>query len=749
MSIARRFYVPRCRGCRRAIRACRKPNSSFGSEASLSNTPVIKSSTKRLAQGDDDSGDSSVALNASVLKGTVVTQSFGSLYHGASLHGSAGTDADATGNAFTGSFPLGQMAQALVALAAISSSPVAAAASLLIDNAADRVIDAAEPTAFTISGLPHDETGTVTLADVSNQQVVVHGAEGNCSSNLPAFTKGTITSSLSAADPIGHATTSTGNAVPFTHRTLRPSLSVNAANPADVIFTVPGLESDYSGKVTFTDTTGKSDVVPIGSDGTYSANLSSLTNGTITYVMTVTDPTGSVITVDPTATLGDSSPAGRPQLPNLLNGYAAPPPWKVAGVDYAVGVRSGTALLNPSTISMSGVSVNTSTHTVTVTGNNVTLNGYDFSLNGGWEVYINGASNTVIENCNFVVGSSNLIPIYSDTSASNLTVKDCTFNGGGASERDSALIYFRGYGTFVAEYDLFENAPSDAIDLNSASTLTPTVSYNLFYDLGLAPGAHADTVQFVGNAVNNYVFTFNTVYQPATSVGGMEGVQVEAQGNNGASVDNSTITNNTLIAPMGAAQGNTMSYVFALLSDSNAPNDWTVNNTLIENNYIDPTGAYGTFYPLTYSGGPTNTTISNNVDMTTGGFIQANNSKAPPTMVTEVLASPSSGVEVAGHTITLTVSFTAVVTVSGVPTLRLNDGGTATYMGGSDTNTLTFKYTVSASDTVVAALAITQVDLSNGATIKDRNGNTPNFAGALKTPSGLQKIPPPSSGVPH
>ena len=126
--------------------------------------------------------------------------------------------------------------------------------------------------------------------------------------------------------------------------------------------------------------------------------------------MTVTDPAGNIITVDPTATLGDGSanaPAGTPQLPNLLNGYKDPPPWEVAGVDYAVGIPSGTVLKNPATISMAGVTVDTSNDTVYVTGNNVTLNGYDFSLNGGWEVYIeDGASNTLIENSNFLVGSN-------------------------------------------------------------------------------------------------------------------------------------------------------------------------------------------------------------------------------------------------------------------------------------------------------------------------------------------------------
>ena len=37
-----------------------------------------------------------------------------------------------------------------------------------------------------------------------------------------------------------------------------------------------------------------------------------------------------------------------------------------------------------------------------------------------------------------------------------------------------------------------------------------------------------------------------------------------------------------------------------------------------------------------------------------------------------------------------------VNTTGGTPTLTLNDGGTATYTGGSGTNALTFSYTVAA-----------------------------------------------------
>ena len=43
----------------------------------------------------------------------------------------------------------------------------------------------------------------------------------------------------------------------------------------------------------------------------------------------------------------------------------------------------------------------------------------------------------------------------------------------------------------------------------------------------------------------------------------------------------------------------------------------------------------------------------------------------------------------------------------GTPTLTLNDGGTATYAGGSGTNALTFSYTVAAGQNT-SGLAVTR-----------------------------------------
>ena len=83
--------------------------------------------------------------------------------------------------------------------------------------------------------------------------------------------------------------------------------------------------------------------------------------------------------------------------------------------------------------------------------------------------------------------------------------------------------------------------------------------------------------------------------------------------------------------------------------------------------------------------------VANNVDMATGKMVQANNSEVAQTKVTSVISSPSSGIEFPGDPSRLTLTMSAAVTVSGIPTLSLNDGGIATYIGGNGTNALTFK----------------------------------------------------------
>src|SRR5947208_2555522 len=68
--------------------------------------------------------------------------------------------------------------------------------------------------------------------------------------------------------------------------------------------------------------------------------------------------------------------------------------------------------------------------------------------------------------------------------------------------------------------------------------------------------------------------------------------------------------------------------------------------------------------------------------------------------VKQATASPGTGTEHVGDTITLTLGFSEAVTVTGTPTLSLNDGAKASYVGGSGTSALTF----TTSDTNTSAL---------------------------------------------
>jgi hypothetical protein len=95
----------------------------------------------------------------------------------------------------------------------------------------------------------------------------------------------------------------------------------------------------------------------------------------------------------------------------------------------------------------------------------------------------------------------------------------------------------------------------------------------------------------------------------------------------------------------------------------------------------------------------------------------------------------------AGSMVTLTVDFSknVIVDTSGsVPYLRLNDGATATYVGGSGTSALAFSYVVAAGqntpDLAVKSLAL------NGAEIVDATGKDANISGAHVNPAGILQI---------
>ena len=86
----------------------------------------------------------------------------------------------------------------------------------------------------------------------------------------------------------------------------------------------------------------------------------------------------------------------------------------------------------------------------------------------------------------------------------------------------------------------------------------------------------------------------------------------------------------------------------------------------------------------------------------------------------------------AGKALTLTLNMSEAVNVTGTPTLTLNDGGTASYTGGTGTNALTFSYTVGAGQNT-AGLAVTGIT----GTIADLAGNALSTANLPETFAGV------------
>ena len=193
------------------------------------------------------------------------------------------------------------------------------------------------------------------------------------------------------------------------------------------------------------------------------------------------------------------------------------------------------------------------------------------------------------------------------------------------------------------------------------------------------------------------------------------GPQIDTVAPNAPTITSDVVTGNT-VAFAGLAEANATIAVYdgavqVGAATANSSGAWTLTvGSLISGDHI---------FTATATDGAGNTSASSDpVDPT----IDA----TPPTMKS-LLASPGAGDLGVGQTVTFALAASEIVTVSGgTPTLTLNDGGVATYVGGSGSGTLTFSYVVAPGQNT-ASLAATAVNL-NGATIADAAGNGANLS---------------------
>lgn len=473
------------------------------------------------------------------------------------------------------------------------------------------------------------------------------------------------------------------------------------------------------------------------SDGTNTAHISLVGDYLKSGWTLSSDGHGGTVVVDPPLSATDgsaSAPAGTPQLPSLLSGYAARPSWNVAGLDYAVGIPAGTVLKDPTTINMAGVTVDARAHEVHIAGNNVTLSGYDFSGGGGWTVYVDSGTNVTIENSNFLVGSNHQDPIFVSAPASNVSILNNVIDGAGLLNYQigQGLIEGDGLGNVTIEYNVIKNAYSEDIVWGNntvGATQNIAIQYNLVQNAGLGgnQGAHGDWIQLVnspGANANSVTIDYNTWMQTVPfAQGHTQGLSLYSanSGSNSGGVQTEAVENNTFIVAPGGLAGAYVNY--AIIMDTSR----LMGTGTIANNYFDPTGigtpGYGGSWDYVgnyddANGGPYNGTVtsSNNVNMLTGTSIDPSQPLTTPTPPPPPTAPVISADTVNGDAVTLkgTAAANSTVTVldgtTRLGTSTTNGSGAWTFTTGALT-VGTHSFTATATDaagTSVASAAFSQ-----------------------------------------
>lgn len=219
-------------------------------------------------------------------------------------------------------------------------------------------------------------------------------------------------------------------------------------------------------------------------------------------------------TITPPAGLGTGAVA-------TTSVYLTRPPWNVAGVDYYVGIPSGTILKDP-TVSAnlpSGASFSSGSgiNIVTISSNNVTLNSFDFTLHGCVAVLIDaGVTGTIITKSKFLAASScvsaggPIIGFAQPQDASDLTITDSEIYGTGTG----GMVLMNQTGNFTMEYTYCHDVAQHCVDfaVGSAQSASVTMKYNLVVNTGETSGSHGEFTYNCGGAytiIQNYNTALN------------------------------------------------------------------------------------------------------------------------------------------------------------------------------------------------------------------------------------------------
>lgn len=338
---------------------------------------------------------------------------------------------------------------------------------------------------------------------------------------------------------------------------------------------------------------------------------------------------GSGYTSRPTIAIpaGAGSGSGGSITPTV---YAARPAWNVPGVDYYVGIPTGTVLKDPTGGGNLPSGATLSGSTVNVTGCNVTLNGLDFTLhNNVVVVNVSGSGCvTTIENSNFQANSTALQTIANITNlgtGGSFVFTQNAYNGlasiGGTGSGFGVNDPIQGQGTITFTYNYFHNFDSKISQLSGISG-NPlfTEEYNLFADFGYCSASncsHGEAEYTYSGAPNGLKvqFSYNTYHVTfADNVADLtapHAIQADDVNITGTSEDHNVVL---APGPGGTCSSSNNSYTAAGAIYNGDQEGGTLSGTTFSNDYVDNSGTFFPWYNDYTSGHTVLPVGPNNVD---------------------------------------------------------------------------------------------------------------------------------------
>jgi hypothetical protein len=639
-----------------------------------------------------------------------------------------------------------------ITISSSCSSPSSAAASAITSSGATANWSGGTGSYIVEYGASGFTPGTGASAGTGG--TVINVSAGNYSTAITGLSSGTAYSYYVrqvCSGPTYSANSSVQNFITLcSNKTLTYSQGFNASS-------IPACWSQQyvTGTLSFTyPTTGTGTPAPAPQEGTNQVMFNSYSNsGSQTRLVS-----------PPITTTGASSVDAEFQWYFSTNGGSSSYLTEGVQVQYST---DGTAWTNAgSLIRRYGATDGWALQTVTLpagAGNQATVYvGFLFTSNAGYDSYLDAVSikttpgaasialsdnGTQVAAANVNQGTTNLVlhKFKLDVTTANATLTGMTCTTGGtyvSADIANLKVWYQTTSTFnsgtatllstlttpgIAGSKTFSSFTSQLISSGSTGYVYITADI-------AASAIHNNTISFIAIAVGNLTFSSGTKTGSTTGGGSQTFKDVTAptvsaysptDGNTAVTVNQNLVLTFSENVQAGTA-GNIVIYnsggtVFETIAYNDGRITFSTNTVT-----INPTGTFaeGAGYYVQIS----NTVITDIPGNAYAGISDAttwNFTTVGPT-VTNVSSATANGTYKTSDVITITVTFSSAVTVTGTPRIQLETGTTdeyVNYSSGSGSTVLTFSYTVQAGDVSADLdyLATTALTL-NGGTINSAGG---------------------------